>query len=66
VLSGAGREVFTVSRGRADRAGENSVVWALRDNASRLVAPGAYRVEIIAETATGERVRKVIPINVIR
>lgn len=66
ILSGSGREVFTVSRGRADSAGENSVTWMLRDNANRLVAPGSYRVEILAETDGGDRVRKVIPINVVR
>lgn len=66
ILSGSGKEVYTVTRGRADRNGENEVTWALRDNANRLVAPGSYRVEILAETATGERVRKVIPVNVIR
>ncbi len=66
ILSGAGREMYTVSRGRADRAGENTVTWALKDNANRVVAPGSYRVEIIAETASGDRVRKVIPVNVIR
>jgi len=66
ILSGAGREVFAVARGRADKAGENSAVWTLKDNANRTVAPGAYRVEIIAETSTGDRVRRVVPINVIR
>lgn len=66
ILSGAGKEIFTVSRGRADRAGENTVTWALRDNANVAVAPGAYRVEILAETAGGDRVRKIIPINVVR
>lgn len=66
ILSGTGKEVYTVSRGRADKSGENEVQWALRDNANRLVAPGAYRVEILAETTTGERVRKIIPVNVIR
>ncbi len=66
ILSGSGREVYTVTRGRADRAGENSATWMLRDNANRLVAPGSYRVEILAETENGERVRKVIPVNVIR
>ncbi len=66
ILSAGGREVYTASRGRADRAGENTVTWALRDNANRLVAPGPYRVEIIADTATGERARKIIPVNVIR
>ena len=66
ILSGAGKEIFTVTRGRADRAGENTVTWALRDNANVAVAPGTYRVEILAETEGGERVRKIIPINVIR
>jgi hypothetical protein len=66
VLSGSGKEVFTVSRGRADNAGENQVIWNLRDNANRAVAPGAYRVEILAETPNGERVRKIVPVNVIR
>lgn len=66
ILSGGGREVFTITRGRADRIGTNSVQWAVRDNANRLVAPGTYLAEIIAETDNGERVRKVIPLNVIR
>lgn len=66
ILSGSGKEVFSIARGRADHAGENSATWTLKDNANRTVAPGAYRVEIIAETPTGERVRRVIPINVIR
>lgn len=66
ILSASGKEIYSVSRGRADRAGENSVVWNLRNNANQAVAPGAYRVEILAETATGERIRKLIPVNVIR
>jgi hypothetical protein len=66
ILSAAGREVFTVVRARADLAGENTVSWALRDNANRAVAPGAYRVEIVAETVNGERVRRIVPINVTR
>ena len=66
VLSGAGKEVFTVTRGRADSAGENEVTWTLRDNANRAVAPGAYRFEILAETPNGERVRRVVPVNVTR
>ncbi len=66
VLSGAGREVYTVTRGRADNAGQNAVTWAMRDNANRSVAPGVYRVEILAETPSGERVRKVVPVNVVR
>lgn len=66
ILSASGKEIYSVSRGRADRAGENNVVWNLRNNANQAVAPGAYRVEILAETATGERIRKLIPVNVIR
>lgn len=66
ILAANGREVYTASRGRADRAGENTITWTLRDKANRAVAPGAYRVEIVAETTGGERVRKVIPVNVIR
>ncbi len=66
ILSGTGKEVFTVSRGRADRVGENTAVWAMRDNANRAVAPGSYRVEILAETPSGERVRKIVPVNVVR
>lgn len=66
ILSGTGREVYTITRGRADNAGENSVTWTMRDNANRAVAPGAYRVEIIAEVPDGERVRKIVPINVVR
>ncbi|MBV6457616.1 MAG: hypothetical protein HONBIEJF_00731 [Fimbriimonadaceae bacterium] len=66
ILSGTGKEIYTVTRGRADSAGENSVSWTMRDNANRAVAPGAYRVEIIAETPNGERVRKIVPVNVVR
>lgn len=66
ILSSTGKEIYTVTRGRSDSAGENSVTWTLRDNANRAVAPGTYRVEILAETPGGERVRKVVPVNVIR
>ncbi|MCB0825198.1 MAG: hypothetical protein KDC26_03335 [Armatimonadetes bacterium] len=66
VLSASGKEVFTVTRGRAENSGENSVQWTLRDNANRAVAPGTYRVEILAETPNGERVRKLVPVNVVR
>jgi hypothetical protein len=65
VLSAAGREVYA-SRGRADKQGENQFVWTTRDSAGRSVTPGVYRVEILAETQDGQRVRKVVPINVIR
>jgi hypothetical protein len=66
VLSSTGKEVFTITRGRAVNAGENNVTWMLRDNANRAVAPGTYRVEILAESPDGERVRKIVPVNVIR
>ncbi|MBS1723393.1 MAG: hypothetical protein JSS66_10625 [Armatimonadetes bacterium] len=66
VLSSTGKEVFTLTRGRADNAGQNSVTWAMRDNANRTVAPGVYRMEILAETPNGERVRRLVPINVLR
>lgn len=66
ILSSTGKEVYTVTRGRSDSAGENSVTWTLRDNANRAVAPGTYRVEILAETPSGERVRKMVPVNVVR
>jgi hypothetical protein len=66
VLSATGKEVFTVTRSRADNSGENQVLWGLRDNANRAVAPGTYRVEILAETPDGERVRKIVPVNVVR
>jgi hypothetical protein len=66
ILGAGGREVYTATRGRADTVGENSATWALRDNANRAVAPGIYRVEITAETTDGERVRKIVPVTVIR
>lgn len=66
VLSNQGKEIFTVTRGRADSAGQNSVTWAMRDNANRTVAAGVYRVEILAETPNGERVRRMVPVNVTR
>ncbi|MES1227210.1 MAG: FlgD immunoglobulin-like domain containing protein, partial [Armatimonadota bacterium] len=66
ILGAGGREIYTATRGRADVAGENTATWALRDNANRAVAPGIYRVEITAETADGERVRKIVPVTVIR
>jgi hypothetical protein len=66
ILSGSGREVFAVTRGRSDNVGENSAVWNLKDNSNRAVAPGTYRVEIVAETTNGDRVRKIVPVNVIR
>ena len=66
ILGATGREIYSVTQGRADRAGSNNVAWALRDNANRAVAPGVYRVEILAETSAGDRVRKIVPVTVIR
>lgn len=66
VLSATGREVYTVTRGRSDASGQNTATWFLRDNADRAVAPGTYRIEILAETASGERVRRIVPVNVTR
>ncbi len=66
VLGASGKEVFTITRGRADSAGENSATWNLKDNANRSVAPGTYQIELIATTAEGDNVRRVVPVNVIR
>lgn len=66
ILSASGQEVYTATRGRADNAGQNTVTWTLHDNANRAVAPGTYRVEIIAETTSGDRARRIVPVNVIR
>lgn len=66
VRSANGKEVYRFHRGRADVIGENSVTWALRDSANRAVAPGTYQIEILAETSNGDRVRKIVPINVVR
>ena len=66
VLGSNGKEIFTVTRGRADNAGENSATWNLKDNANRSVAPGSYKIEIIATTPDGDNVRRIVPVNVIR
>jgi len=66
ILSNKGSEVYVISRGRADRAGENTVTWNLRNSANQAVAPGSYKVEILAENGTGDRVRRIVPVNVIR
>ena len=66
ILSSNGREVMVLGSGRADKAGQNEVVWNLHDQANRAVAPGTYRAEIVAEGADGERVRKITPIIVVR
>jgi len=66
ILSASGKEVFTVTRGRADNSGDNSATWNLKDNANRSVAPGTYRVEVTATTTDGTSVRRYVPINVVR
>ncbi len=66
ILGPTGKEIMVLGSGRADKAGQNEVVWNLRDQANRAVAPGTYRAEIVAEGADGERVRKITPIIVIR
>jgi hypothetical protein len=65
ILSGSGREVRWITRGRADKVGQNTATWDLRDAAGRAVAPGTYRAEITA-TVDGQLVRRIVPINVIR
>ncbi|MEQ1934841.1 MAG: FlgD immunoglobulin-like domain containing protein, partial [Fimbriimonadaceae bacterium] len=66
ILSSKGQEVYSISRGRADRAGDNTVTWNLRNSANQAVAPGTYRLEILAESGDGNRARKTVPVNVIR
>ena len=66
ILGANGATIYTITSGRADQAGQNTVTWNLRDNANRNVAPGIYRVEITADTVNGERVRKIVPLNVTR
>lgn len=66
ILGATGREVMTLRSGRADKAGPNEVIWNMKDQANRAVAPGTYRAEIIAEGADGERVRKITPIVITR
>ncbi|RMG24061.1 MAG: hypothetical protein D6724_07030 [Armatimonadetes bacterium] len=66
ILSPSGQEVYTALRGRSSDAGSNSVVWNKRDNNGRAVAPGNYIVEILAETADGQRARVTRPVIVVR
>ncbi len=66
ILQGNGREVFAATRGRADRAGQNTVVWNLRDASNRAVPPGSYNVELTAEGPNGERVRRIVPVLITR
>lgn len=66
ILSGSGKVIYNVARGRADSSGENSATWMLQDNANRAVPPGTYRAEITVEDADGNRSQRTVPINVIR
>lgn len=66
ILSNAGREIFTMTRGRAENAGLNTVVWNKRMTDGTSVAPGNYMVEIVAETSEGQRVRVTRPVVVTR
>ncbi len=66
ILQGNSREVYVPRRNRADKAGQNSVVWNQRDAANRTVPPGVYNVEITAEGQDGERVRRIFPVTIIR
>ncbi len=67
VLNGSGtKEVYTIRRSREASAGANEATWNLKDNANRTVPPGAYQIEVVAETSTGERVRKVVPVTLTR
>jgi flagellar hook assembly protein FlgD len=66
ILGPSGKEVHAMTRGRAEAAGVNTVTWNKRDSAGRAVAPGNYIVEIVAETADGQRVRVTRPVIVTR
>lgn len=66
IVNKAGTAIFTVVSGRADSAGTNSVIWNLRDNANRQVAPGTYQVLIEASTPDGQTARRSVPVNVVR
>ena len=66
ILKANGSEVMTITRGRADKAGQNEAVWNLMDQANRAQPPGTYRAEIVAEGQDGERVRKIVPIVISR
>jgi hypothetical protein len=61
-----GRVIYQAVSGRSVTAGTNTATWALRDSANRLVAPGTYQIEVIAEGADGSRVNRTIPIVITR
>jgi hypothetical protein len=61
-----GRAIYQAVAARADHAGSNSATWNLRDSANRQVAPGQYQIEIVAEGADGQRVRRTVPVTVTR
>ncbi|HLK15918.1 MAG TPA: hypothetical protein VKT78_14025 [Fimbriimonadaceae bacterium] len=66
ITNAAGTPIYTVISGRADTVGENTVVWNLRDNANRQVAPGKYNLLIRASTPDGNTATRNVPVNVIR
>ncbi|MHB8635591.1 MAG: FlgD immunoglobulin-like domain containing protein [Fimbriimonadaceae bacterium] len=66
IVNAAGKPIYTVTSGRADSAGINSVVWNLRDNANRQVAPGIYKIVITASTPDGATARRNVSVNVVR
>lgn len=66
ILGSNGKEVYAISRGRAESAGVNTATWSKRDSSGRAVAPGNYIVEIVAETADGQRVRVTKPVVIVR
>ncbi len=66
ILGSNGKEVYAVSRGRAENAGVNTATWTKRDSAGRAVAPGNYVIEIVAETSDGQRVRVTKPVVIVR
>lgn len=66
VLSNLNKEINTISMNKPVSSGQNTATWTLRDSANRTVAPGQYNIEIVAETLTGERVRRIVPVTISR
>lgn len=62
----AGVAIYNAVSGRSDTVGSNSVLWNLRDNANRNVAPGIYTVVITVTTNDGSVERRTATVNVIR
>lgn len=65
VLSQSGRPIADLAAGSRS-AGPSAVTWSGRDSRGKSVAPGVYIVQITAESASGERVRRSTPITVTR